>query len=71
MDEKQQALKRLPSVDLVLNCPELAVSSAPHCLVLEAAREAIAQARTTILHGATAPGAISAAELGAIRADAL
>ncbi|MDY0213832.1 MAG: L-seryl-tRNA(Sec) selenium transferase, partial [Desulfuromonadaceae bacterium] len=42
-----------------------------HCLVLEAAREAIAQARTTILHGATAPGAISAAELGAIRADAL
>ncbi|MDD2558407.1 MAG: L-seryl-tRNA(Sec) selenium transferase [Desulfuromonas sp.] len=72
MDAKQQALKQLPSVDLVLDCSALSASSAPHCLVLEAAREAIAQARTTILHGATDPDVIGAAsELSAIRVDAL
>lgn len=72
MDEKQQTLKRLPSVDLVLDCTDLNASSAPHCLVLEAAREAVAHARTTILHSTTNPDTSgAAAELSAIRVDAL
>ncbi|MFA5700564.1 MAG: L-seryl-tRNA(Sec) selenium transferase [Desulfuromonas sp.] len=72
MNDKQQVLKQLPSVDRVLDCPALTTSSAPHCLVLEAAREAVAQARTAILHSAAAHDTLcAAAELNAIRADAL
>lgn len=66
MNNKQQLLKNLPGVDRVLDCAELANSKAPYSLVVEAAREAVDQARRAILAGDTTLGA----ELESIRADA-
>lgn len=49
MHDKQQLLKNIPAVDRVLDCQNLATVSAPHSLVLEAAREAVSYARNKIL----------------------
>jgi L-seryl-tRNA(Ser) seleniumtransferase len=51
MDNRQQRLKHLPAVDRVLECRIFQATDAPHCLVLEAAREAVEHARQTILAG--------------------
>nr|WP_320048487.1 L-seryl-tRNA(Sec) selenium transferase [uncultured Desulfuromonas sp.] len=42
-------LKQLPAIDRLLQHPSLSQSSAPHCLVVEAAQETVEQCRQTIL----------------------
>ena len=67
MNQKQHMLKNLPAVDLVLDCPKLKTVHAPHCHILEAAREAVAQARQEILAAENA----YEPDLDSIRADTL
>ncbi|MCA1796407.1 MAG: L-seryl-tRNA(Sec) selenium transferase [Desulfuromonadaceae bacterium] len=66
MHDKQQLLKNLPAVDKVLDCVELSSSTAPHSLVVDAAREAVAYARNKILAAQTD----FSVELESIRSDA-
>ena len=66
MHDKKQLLKNLPAVDRVLDYPDLATINAPHSLVVEAAREAVACARNAIL----ADKADSRADLKSICTDA-
>lgn len=49
MTTSSELLKQLPSIDKLLNEPALASSSAPHCLVVEAAQEAVDHFRQLIL----------------------
>lgn len=66
MHDKQKLLKNLPAIDRVLACAELNNSSAPHALVVEAAREAVDHARRAILAG----GATQCAKLESLQANA-
>ncbi|MCD6525764.1 MAG: L-seryl-tRNA(Sec) selenium transferase [Desulfuromonas sp.] len=50
MKNSVELLKQLPSIDRLLQCPQLAQSSAPHCLIVEAAQEAVQHCRQQILN---------------------
>lgn len=54
MNTFSQQLKQLPSIDRLLQLPELATSKAPHSLVVEAAQEAVDHCRKQILQGKVA-----------------
>ncbi|MEA3464579.1 MAG: L-seryl-tRNA(Sec) selenium transferase, partial [Thermodesulfobacteriota bacterium] len=57
MNTFSEQLKQLPSIDRLLQLPSLAKTNAPHCLVVEAAQEAVDHYRTQILQGKVAQGA--------------
>ncbi|OQY18171.1 MAG: L-seryl-tRNA(Sec) selenium transferase [Desulfobacteraceae bacterium 4572_35.1] len=69
MVETSELLKQLPSIDKVLNHPLLAKTAAPHCLVVEAAQEAVDLWRQQILRHET--GQLPAINLAAISSCAI
>jgi len=56
MNKPLDDLKKLPSIDSLLQQPELTAIDAPHCLKVEAAQEAVDACRKHILQGTSPQG---------------